>query len=87
MHEFFYSVTGHGRHQVVQRGTQNLKTIEESYAVNLDGQKLFGIGSYDLYFGFRIVEIFDDKMGIVRSRIMHEKWNEIFVVVFSVFQL
>ena len=48
----FDSVTGHGGYQVV----------EESYFVNLEGQKRFGIGIYDLYFGFRIVEIFDDKM-------------------------
>ena len=48
---------------------------------------LFGIGRYNLYFGFRIVEIFDDKMWIVQSRVMREEWNEIFVVAFSVFQL
>jgi len=62
MHEFVYSVTGHGGYQVVEGGTQKLKTVEESYAVNLEGQKLFGIGRYDLYFGFRIVEMFDDEM-------------------------
>ena len=37
-------------------------SVEKLYAVNLEGQKLFVIGRYDLYFAFRIVEIFDDKM-------------------------
>jgi len=64
-----------------------LETIQESYAIDLNGQKLLRVCRNDLNFCIGIVKVFDDEMRIVRSRIMRKERDEVLVVPFSVLKL
>jgi len=64
-----------------------LETIQESYAVDLNGQNFLRVCRNDLNFCVWVVKVFDDEMRIVRSRIMHEERDEMFIVPVSVFKL
>ena len=64
-----------------------METVEKTNTVDLNGQKFFSVGWNNVYFCIRIVKVFDDEMKIVRSRIMHEERDEIFIVPFSVLEL
>jgi len=53
--------------------------------VDLHGENFFRICEYNVDFGVWIVQVFDDKMRVIRSRVVYEKGNERLVAKFSVF--
>ena len=60
--EFVGVVTSHVGYQVVKGRTQKLETIQESYAVDLNGQKFLRVCRNDLNFCIWVVKVFDDEM-------------------------
>jgi len=55
--------------------------------VDLHGENFFRICEYNFDLCVWIVQVFDDKMRVIRSRVVYEKGNERVVAKFSVFFL
>ena len=64
-----------------------METIQESYVVDLNGQKFLRVCRNDLNVCIWVMNVFDDEVRIVRSRIVHEERDERFIVPFSVLKL
>ena len=85
--KFIGVVPSHVGYQVVEVRAQKLETIQESYVVDLNGQKFLRVCRNDLNFCIWVMNVFDDEVRIVRSRIVHEERDERFIVPFSVLKL